>query len=403
MRYDALVRIDPRYLALAACGGTAFVDMYATQPLLPALRVEFNTNEAAVGATISVLTFGCAAAAPFVGPLADALGRKRVIVTAIFLLALVTYAAASATTLHVLLLWRFAQGLLMPAVFAVTLAYAAEEFPPEIGGRAIGAYIGGNVVGGFLGRYLTAIVAARWDWHVAFIVLGTLNLAGGAFVLFALPPARRFVRQASLRGALRAIGRFMRDPALLATCVTGGSVLFTLVAAFTFATFLLAAPPFDLGTAALGNVFFIYLTGAISSPIAGRLIDRYGHRTALLIALGVCVSGMLITLIPSLVAIIAGLALMATGVFAAQASSQAYIGVVASERRSTAASLYIAVYYVGGGLGAIAPAPVWTSHGWPGVVALIVIVQIFAGGLAARFWRRPVPRTERVAADALGG
>ena len=45
----------------------------------------------------------------------------------------------------------------MPAVFAVTLAYVAEEFPPEVGGQAIGAYIGGNVVGGFLGRYLTAI------------------------------------------------------------------------------------------------------------------------------------------------------------------------------------------------------------------------------------------------------
>jgi len=37
------------------------------------LAREFHTNEAAVGATISVLTFACAAAAPFVGPLADAL------------------------------------------------------------------------------------------------------------------------------------------------------------------------------------------------------------------------------------------------------------------------------------------------------------------------------------------
>ena len=404
MRYDAGVGSKLRYLALAACGGTAFVDMYATQPLLPILRTKFATNEAAVAATISVLTFGCAVAAPLVGPLADALGRKRVIVCAIFLLALVTYGAAGATSLHALLVWRFAQGLLMPAVFAVTLAYAAEEFPPEIGGRAIGAYIGGNVIGGFLGRYLTAVVAARADWHVAFVVLGTLNVAGGAFVLVALPPARRFVRQSSVLGALRAIGRFVRDPALLATCVTGGSVLFTLVAAFTFATFLLAAPPYDLGTLALGNLFFIYLTGAISSPIAGRLIDRLGHRRALLVALAVSAGGMLVTLIPSLATIVVGLALMATGVFAAQASSQAYIGVVARERRSTAASLYIAVYYVGGGLGAIVPAPIWTRHGWDGVVGLILAVQCVAAGLAARFWRRPpAPATERVAADALGG
>lgn len=397
------MRIEPRYLALAACGGTAFVDMYATQPLLPTLRAEFHTNEAAVGATISVLTFACAAAAPFVGPLADALGRKRVIVSAIFLLALVTYGAATATSLHLLLVWRFVQGLLMPAVFAVTLAYVAEEFPPEVGGRAISAYIGGNVVGGFLGRYLTAVVASRWDWHVAFVVLGTVNLAGGAFVLFALPPARHFVRQSSMVGALRAIGGFVRDPALVATCIAGGSVLFTLVAAFTFVTFRLAEPPFDLGTLALGNVFFVYLLGAVSSPLVGQLIDRLGHRMALLIALAVSIGGALLTLVPSIPAIVAGLALMAVGVFAAQAASQGYIGIVAHERRSTAASLYIAVYYTGGGLGAILPAPLWTSGGWPAVVALIVMVQLGAAALAARFWQRPQPRTARVSADALGG
>ena len=94
LRYGARVRLDPRYLAVAACGGSAFLDMYATQPLLPDLRAEFHTGEAAVGATISVLTFACALAAPFVGPLADAIGRKRVIVSAILGLALVTFAAA---------------------------------------------------------------------------------------------------------------------------------------------------------------------------------------------------------------------------------------------------------------------------------------------------------------------
>jgi predicted MFS family arabinose efflux permease len=397
------VRLEPRYLALAACGGTAFVDMYATQPLLPTLRAEFHTNEAAVGATISVLTFACAAAAPFVGPLADAVGRKRVIVTAIFVLALVTFGAATASSLHVLLVWRFAQGLLMPAVFAVTLAYIAEEFPPEVGGRAIGAYVGGNVVGGFLGRYLTAVVASRWDWHAAFVVLGALNLAGGAFVWFALPPARHFVRQSSVLGALRAIGRFVRDPALLATCVTGGSVLFTLVAAFTFVTFRLAEPPFDLGTLALGNVFFVYLLGAVSSPFAGRLIDRFGHRAALPIALAVSASGAVLTLVPSLVAVVSGLALMACGVFAAQAASQGYIGIVARERRSTAAALYIAIYYTGGGLGAVLPAPLWSRGGWPAVVALILIVQLCAAGLAAMFWQRPKSHLQPVSADALGG
>lgn len=386
------MRFDLRYLAVGACGGSAFLDMYATQPLLPALRVEFRTGEAAVGATISALTFACALAAPFVGPLADALGRKRVIVSAILGLALVTFAAAGAQTLHALIVWRFVQGLFMPAVFAVTLAYMAEEFPPAVGGRAVGAYIAGNVLGGFLGRYVTALIADRWDWHAAFVVLGTMNLIGGAIVFALLPRARRFTSETSARDALRAVGRFVRDPVLLATYAVGGSVLFTLVAAFTFATYHLAAPPFDLGTVALGNVFFVYLVGVVATPLAGRLIDRVGHRAAVLLAIAASAAGIVLTLVPSVAAIVAGLGVASTGVFAAQAASQGYIGVVARERRSTAAALYLTVYYTGGGLGAVVPAVVWARGGWPATVALILGVEVFAAALAALAWRRTPPR-----------
>ena len=395
------MRPDLRYLAVAACGGSAFLDMYATQPLLPELRAEFRTSEAAVGATISVLTFACALAAPFVGPLADAVGRKRVIVGAIIGLAAVTFAAAHAPTLHELLVWRFVQGLFMPAVFAVTLAYVAEEFAPSVGGRAVAAYISGNVLGGFLGRYVAALVADRWDWHAAFVVLGWMNLAGAAFVWLALPRAQRFTRQRSAGAALGAVGKFLRDPQLLATYVVGGSVLFSLVAAFTFATYHLAAPPFDLGTVALGNVFFVYLVGVIATPLAGRLIDRVGHRTALLLAIGLSAAGILLTLIPSLGTIVAGLGFMSTGVFASQAASQGYIGVVARERRSTAASLYLTFYYTAGGLGAVLPAAVWSHGGWPATTALILGVQAFGAALAAIFWTKPV-RADAAGVSAVG-
>lgn len=379
-----------RYLVLAACGGSAFLDMYATQPLLPALRVEFGTGEAAVGATISALTFACALAAPVAGPLADALGRKRVIVGALYGLALATLGAAAAHSLHALVAWRFVQGLFMPAVFAVTLAYIAEEFPPAVSGRAVGVYIAGNVLGGFLGRYVAALVAAAASWQAAFLVLGVLTLGGATLVLVALPRATRFTRQRSAPQALHAMARFARDPVLLATYAVGGAVLFSLVAAFTFATYHLAGPPFGLGTLALGNVFFIYLLGVVATPLSGRLIDAVGHRAAVVAAIAASAAGMLITLIPSVAAVVVGLAVMSMGVFAAQAASQGYVGIVARERRSTAASLYITVYYAGGGLGAVLPAVVWSRGGWPATVALIVAVEAGAALLAATAWsRRP--------------
>ena len=378
--------VDWRYLALATAGASAFIDMYATQPLLPELRSTFHASEAAVGLTITAITLACALAAPFVGFLADRVGRKRVIVSAILLLGAVTIGTATADTLPTLIAWRFAQGLFMPAIFAVTLAYIAEEFPASVGGRAVGAYMGGNVFGGFFGRYFTALVADRTDWHVAFVVLGVLNVLGGAMVWIALPRSRRFVRSPSFGSALRAIGSFVRDPVLVATDVVGGSVLFTLVATFTYVTFHLAGPPFSLRTAALGNVFCVYLLGVVASPLSGRLVDRFGHRATLLLSIATSAVGIAITLVPNVAAIVAGLALLATGVFCSAAASQGYIGVVATGQRSTAAALYLTVYYVGGGAGAVVPGLFWAHGGWPATVALILAVQAGACTLAQTVW-----------------
>jgi YNFM family putative membrane transporter len=93
--------------------------------------------------------------------------------------------------------------------------------------------------------------------------------------------------------------------------------------------------------------------------------------------------------VPSVPVIVAGLAVMSTGVFAAQAASQGHIGMVVAERRSIAAALYLTVYYLFGGLGAVVPASVWTRGGWPATVALIVAVQLGTGLMAAVWWVRP--------------
>jgi MFS family permease len=386
--------------AVAAAGATAFLDMYATQPLLPQLRVALGASEATVAATISALTFAVAIAAPFVGPLADAVGRKRVIVTTIFVLAFLTFGAAHSRSIGELLAWRFAQGLAMPGIFATTLAYIAEEYPPEVAGSGVGAYIGGNVLGGWAGRYVTAIVAAHGTWQTAFLALGALNIVGGAIVLALLPSSKRFVRRASARGALAAMRGFLTDSRMLATYALGACILFALVAAFTFGTFYLAGPPFDLGTAEIGNVYCVYLFGVVATPLSGRLMDRYGNRATVLFAIAASATGMLATLVHSLAAIVVGLGLTATGVFVAQAASQNYIGRIAGASRSTAASLYLVTYYGGGGLGAILPVWTWTHFGWPATVGTIVGVQAIAAVLAFFGWQGPAGGVRRSAPEA---
>ena len=90
---------------------------------------------------------------------------------------------------------------------------------------------------------------------------------------------------------------------------------------------------------------------------------------------------------PRLPAVVAGLALTATGVFVSQATASSYIGAVTAQDRGLAVGLYALFYYAGGSLGALLPGLFWDEGGWFACVALVVAVQVATIGLALVFWR----------------
>ena len=100
-------------------GFTAFLGLYATQPLLPLLMRAFHATHFAVSLTVTAATIGVALAAPVIGRLADVVGRKRVIVGSAFVLAAATALASSSTSLLQFVAWRVVQGLATPGIFAV--------------------------------------------------------------------------------------------------------------------------------------------------------------------------------------------------------------------------------------------------------------------------------------------
>lgn len=170
----------PPVFPIVLAGFTAFLDLYATQPLLPLLMRVFNASHFAVSLTITAATLAVAIAAPVVGRVADLAGRKRVIVGSAFILAVATALCATASNLHQFVFWRFVQGLVTPGVFAITIAYIHEEYPAWYAGRASAAYVSGTVIGGFCGRAMVGLLASSVGWKTAFVVLALVNVAAAA-------------------------------------------------------------------------------------------------------------------------------------------------------------------------------------------------------------------------------
>jgi len=377
-----LAKLDKPTIATMLAGMCTFLGVYCTQPLLPLLRQVFHATELEVSLTVSATILATALTAPIIGMIAERRGRKKVIVPSLFLLAVPTALAATATSLHALILWRFAQGLFVPGVIAVMLAYINEEWAGRGVGRAMSSYVTGTVIGGFLGRFISGVIATHWHWRATFVVLAALNLLGAVAVRAWLPLAKNFVPTEDMRQALDHAKQHLRNPRLLANFGTGATALFALVGCFTYTNFYLAAAPYRLNAAQLGSVFCVYLLGVVITPQSGHFLDRFGFRHTAALYCAMMITGLLLTLVRSLPVVIVGLAIFSSGVFIAQAAATVQTGAIAGRARSSAAGLYVMFYYLGGSLGATLTGWSWRWKQWPGCVALLGAVSLLSLWLA---------------------
>jgi predicted MFS family arabinose efflux permease len=380
-------------IAVTLAGIGAFLNLYATQPLLPLFEQIFHASKSEVGRTVSAATLGVALSAPFCGALAERVGRRKVIVLSIFLLALPTILAATASGLSQLVFWRFLQGLVMPGIFGVTIAYIAEEWPRHRVPQVMSIYVSGTVLGGFLGRIFTGVAATYHvipfvapSWRNGFVVIGVLDIVFGLLLWRWLP--RDSPLPEGVAHEKTNVTRHLRNPQLLATFAVGFNVLFTLVATFTYITFYLAAPPFGLSSAQLSSLFMVYLVGLIITPLGGVLISRVGSRAALIASVLAGILGVLLTLVPNLMVILLGLVMCSSAVFVCQSASTTYIHRAAqSGGRASAAGLYVMFYYVGGSVAGVLPGMLWRYGEWKACVALVVFVQVATLAIAGGIWK----------------
>jgi YNFM family putative membrane transporter len=288
---------------------------------------------------------------------------------------------------------RFLQGLAVPGIVVVLIAYISEEFRAGGVARMTTTYVGGTVMGGFFGRFLTGHIGELLGWRGAFVTLALLNVTGAVFVLWLLPSSRNFVANRDVRGAFRILNNHLHNPRLLAVCAIGFCVLFSLVGTFTYVNLYLASAPFNLSAAGLANVFCVYLVGAVVTPLAGRLIVRHGFLRSLLGALAMSAAGLVLTLVPSLVAVIVGLTVCSCGVFICQSATIGRIADRVTEGRSLATGLYYMSYYTGGAVGTWVAGLAYEAWGWGGSVLSIAAFQVLAGAIAVSFLRtRPIPQ-----------
>lgn len=380
-------------VSLFAAGMGTFVLLYDTQALLPELARAFELSPSTSTLTMSLTTTALAISLLFVGPLSEVIGRTRLIHLSLCASVVVALACALAPSWDVLLLLRFLQGVTLAGLPAVATAYLREELHHSVQARAAGLYIGGTALGGMAGRLVTAPVADLLGWRWAMASAAVFALLCTVIVAINLPPSRRFVARSVDRRNLAASARgALSDPALLALYALGACGVGALVAVFNALGFRLTSAPFDLTVGSLSLIYLVYVLGTVSSTVSGRLADALGRRAILPAGCAIAVAGVLLTLLPSLPAIVVGLGALTVGFFVIHGLASGWVTARAHASGNSpgqAAAFYLFCYYVGssvfGNLGSTA----WTHAGWTGVVVLAAGLLVIACLLAVALRRIP--------------
>jgi predicted MFS family arabinose efflux permease len=269
----------------------------------------------------------------------------------------------------------------------VVVPFAAHLATPAQRGRVVGTIVGGILMGVLLGRTFSGTVGAWLGWRAVYgIAAGMmLVLAGVVRLLLPTSPPEEALTWRALMTSTVAL---VRKHALLRESAFLGALFFAGFSAFwTTLVFLLASPAYHFATpsASAGYFGLIGAIGALAAPSIGHVTDRRGTRFTIQLALWLVLISFVFMgyLGQHLASLIAGVILMDLGVQAGHVSNQARIYGIDPSARSRLNTVYMFIYFIGGGLGSLLGAICWHRAGWWGVCA--VGIAAAALGLAVEF------------------
>ena len=265
---------------LALVSAIIFVDALlftALTPLVPSYADEFDLSKTGAGLLVGAYGAGALFGGIPGGLAAARWGPKREVVVALLLLAVASFAFATADSAVALGFARFVQGIASTATWAGALAWISIEAPRERRGEVIGTTFGVAIFGAVLGPVFGGLAAyAGIGLSFGFVGVVTLAFAGLAALARSAHPETL---------ALAGLTRALRDVRFL------GGLWLSLLPAMFFGVLAVLAPLTldDAGwsTLAIAIVFFAAsLVEVVMNPALGRFSDRAGRLLPIRVSLG---------------------------------------------------------------------------------------------------------------------
>ncbi|KRF24502.1 transporter [Phycicoccus sp. Soil803] len=282
--------------------GPLTIDTYL--PALPSITRDLAASESAVQGTLTGILLGMGLGQLLVGPLADAVGRRRPLIAGLALHIAASVFCAFAPSIELLTAGRAIQGLGNAAVAVVSMAMVRDLFAGSAAATMLSRLMLVMGLAPVLAPTLGGFILQLTSWRGVFVILA---VAGVLMVTLAslalretLPVERR--RPLAFRPVLATYASLLRDRTFVGLVLISGLMFATLFSYIGGSSFVLQ-DIYGLSVAQFGLAFGInslgFLTGSQLNPFllqkfAPRQLVRAGvsiGATAALLLLGSAATG----------------------------------------------------------------------------------------------------------------
>jgi predicted MFS family arabinose efflux permease len=256
-------------------------DLFVVSPLLPLIAADYTVPPASAALSVTIFALAYMFCAPFLGRLADRIGRGRVLNYCLCAFGVANLLTAIAGNLSWLIAARCLAGAAAAGVSPSVYALIASSAPPDRRATCLAISVSGLLMSLSSGAPIGLLTAQSLGWPVVFAGLGALGVIlvwannavwcdPGSAVNRVTPPSRL---------AAAAVGAQLAPTVLWSTAV--------------YAMYIYLGDgliSFGYSTEQIAEVILLYGCGAISGAlIGGRMADRLGAgRTSAIALAGLC-------------------------------------------------------------------------------------------------------------------
>jgi predicted MFS family arabinose efflux permease len=204
--------------------------MRLLDPLVPTLAGEFGRTIPQVAMMATAFSICYAVGQPFLGPIADAMGKARTILVSVAALAVMLVACALAGNFETLFVLRMLMGVFAGGIIPIAMAAIGDRAPISERQVALGRFLTIMIVGQTAGAAASGVIADHFGWRAVMMTAAGLAGIAATMVLVVLKPrpdaGREALSIASAIGRYRSLFRNPRTLTLYGLVILEGALIF---------------------------------------------------------------------------------------------------------------------------------------------------------------------------------